>query len=274
MDDFDLSITQGPFILFLPDIFKKDLVISNSSFLNDLTDVVSVDVAIDVSIDVPAGASTRTEDDSEFDLDALDVDDLSDDDSIDASDLSGLQVINAASLYTSHVREEPCGIVEPIPVRYYSQKSWPKSTGLKCWACGCVPPEKVWSIPVMISKMAMQVRDDIDEIVDPSAIEDDIMLKQQVKSKQVDVKKMHGVFCNVACMGRHIKHSNDPIIANKWQCKEFVKDLYLEWEDKRLIDVPVSSNPWEMKKFTGIAEGLTEQQYYDKNIDLINMHTP
>lgn len=261
MDCFNLAISRGPYVLFLPDIFIEDLKIQPGSFLSSLEENVSEPINFDDMIE-----------DDEFDG-MIDMQDMQ-----YTQDMYDLGIQNVTSIndlditLQNHVVKQSVSIKNrvPLPEMYYSLDNWPETTNLECWACGNIPPGRPWSIPKSIIKMAMRTLQKTkyeDEIIDPSSLGDETVLLENTKIKQVSAKKMHGVFCHVFCIGRHIKFSDDPIVKeNEWQCIECTKDLFYEWEGKKLIELPISTHPWSMAKHSGKPDGLTEQEYYDQNV--------
>jgi len=288
MDDLDIELDTEPFILFLPDIWKSDLALKPTSFLDHtswMADPQGEDINLNDDINLSDDTLLRetitydSEDDNDLNFD---IDDLDESSTTDPNEHIDISITPVTSVYDLGIQQVSKSLKnrnyqrEAVPTIYYTQSAWPQTTNLECWSCGCIPPERVWSIPILEFKMTMRTLQKSkyeDEIIDPSSLGDEAVLMEHTKIKQIIAKKMHGVFCHVFCMGRHIKFSDDPIVqTNKWQFNQYVKELYREWEGKELVEIPISIKPWDMKKFNGKPDGLTEQEYYDKNCELMEMY--
>lgn len=146
---------------------------------------------------------------------------------------------------------------DKIPSYYYSQNTWPNTTNLLCWCCGC----KFTTQPYFagIGTMKISVPRENKEKGFLSFIKSENINKSK-NLTEIKVIIPHGNYCSLPCLGYGIYH----YVENKWLARELTKKVYLEWTGNELLDIPIAESPYCMKKFTG-PNGISENKYHEIN---------
>lgn len=289
--NFKINISTTQYVLFLPDIFVEMIsFLPPSENISDLIPKTKNNQNLTQDLDIKSNLGSESDlesnyhltqdrdqdcesdDDYESDLDhesnyhltqdqtqndigeikqkSLNDDDSSDDESynFDMKTLKDIGVISMPRIMSKNYK--------PLPKFYYNLESWPTETTLLCKTCGSNINGRPWFIPLSCTKQSHS--NDL-----PSEIDDTSILLSRTPVKQVIAREVLSAFCHVWCIGRYFTYKN-PAISNIWQSKILVKELFKEWMNKELLDIPISIDPSIMEKFCG--DGYTEEEYYQLNL--------
>ncbi len=147
---------------------------------------------------------------------------------------------------------------DTIPSQFTTLDKWPKQTNLLCWYCDFPFTGMPWPVVSGCSKTLVSEDSDVTDISDAS------LLTSSSAFTEILILDTHGNFCQKGCAMAYIDKVTDPVIHNKYECRQLLI-LFNELVTKERVNyIPLSDAKTDMQKYCG-PHGKTDEQYRNEN---------